>query len=51
MPLERFDAPGFLEDYSAEQKAAWSEFMSELFDAAVRGQPEELEFDGPREQF
>ncbi len=51
MRLERFDPPGFLEDYNAAQKAAWSEFMSEQFDAAVQGRPEELEFDGPREQF
>ncbi|RPJ26853.1 MAG: hypothetical protein EHM35_14600 [Planctomycetaceae bacterium] len=51
MRLERFDPPGFLEDYSAEQKASWSAYLSEQFDLAVQGQPHALEFDGPRQQF
>lgn len=51
MRLDRFDPPGFLEDFDARQKAAWSEFISEAFDEAAAGRPEKLEFDGPREQF
>lgn len=51
MPLSKFDPPGFLQDFNAEQADAWSQFISEQFDESQRGNPEELEFDGPREQF
>ena len=51
MPLNRFDAPGFLTDLNEQQKIAWSDFISEQCDAAVRGNPDALDFDGPREQF
>ena len=52
MLLSRFDPPGFLEDLTRDElKEAWSDFISELFDNAARGRPEELDFDGPREQF
>ena len=51
MPLNRFDPPGFLEDFNAQQKQAWSDFISDQCDRAREGQPEELDFDGPREQF
>ncbi|QCO00290.1 hypothetical protein D3093_33175 (plasmid) [Azospirillum argentinense] len=49
--MERFDPPGFLEDFNDEQRAAWSDFISELFDRAAEGRPDELDFDGPRAQF
>lgn len=51
MPLNRFDPPGFVEDLTAAQKIAWSDFISDQFDSAVNGNPDELDFDGPREQF
>lgn len=51
MPLSKFDPPGFLGDFTDAHKKAWSEFISDQFDRAARGNPEELDFDGPREQF
>src|SRR5215204_1299791 len=51
MPLSQFDPPGFLTDLDEAQRRAWSDFLSEAFDDAARGRPEELEFDGPRAQF
>jgi hypothetical protein len=51
MPLGQFDPPGFLDDLEQAQRRAWSDFLSEAFDDAARGRPEELEFDGPRAQF
>lgn len=51
MPLTRFDAPGFLDDFNEQQKKAWSDFLSEQFDQSVRGNPDQFDFDGPREQF
>jgi hypothetical protein len=49
--LERFDPPGFLEDFNDEQRARWSEIISDQFDAGVQGRPDEFDFDAPREQF
>jgi hypothetical protein len=40
-----------LEDFSAEQKAAWSEWISGQMDEAAQGRPEVFDFDGPRAQF
>jgi hypothetical protein len=51
MPLERFDPPGFLDDLAPAQQRAWSDFLSDEFDSAVRGRPDLLDFDGPRAQF
>ena len=51
MKLERFDPPGFLEDYNDEQRARWSETISDQLDAGVLGRPDEFDFDAPREQF
>lgn len=51
MRLQRFDPPGLLEDFSAEQKAAWSEWISGQMDEAAQGRPEVFDFDGPRAQF
>jgi hypothetical protein len=51
MPLNRFDPPGFLEDLNAQQKQAWSDFISDQCDQAAQGNPAELDFDGPRAQF
>jgi hypothetical protein len=51
MLLSRFDPPGFLTDLNEAQRHAWSDFLSEAFDEAARGRPEELDFDGPRAQF
>lgn len=51
MPLPSFDPPGFLTDFNATQKVKWSEFISESFDRAAQGNPDELDFDGPRAQF
>jgi hypothetical protein len=51
MTLMKFDPPGFLGDFNEQQKAAWSDFLSEQFDQAILGRPDQLEFDGPREQF
>ena len=51
MKLERFDPPGFLDDFNDEQRAMWSEWISDRFDEGVRGKPEKFEFDAPRAQF
>lgn len=51
MPLAKFDPPGFLKDFNAAQEIQWSQFMSDQFDNAVKGNPDDLDFDGPREQF
>nr|QKW93918.1 hypothetical protein [Vitiosangium cumulatum] len=51
MKLTQFDPPGFLDDFTASQRQAWSEFISDSIDGAIRGFPDQLEFDGPREQF
>jgi hypothetical protein len=49
--LDRFDPPAFLDDFSDEQRAKWSEMTSARFDAGVRGRPHLFDFDAPREQF
>jgi hypothetical protein len=49
--LERFHPPGFLDDFNDEQRATWSEWISDRFDEGVRGKPERFEFDAPRAQF
>lgn len=51
MKLERFDPPGMLSDFNDEQRAAWSDWISEQFDAGVVGDPQNWDFDGPRDQF
>jgi hypothetical protein len=51
MPLNRFDPPGFVDDLNEAQKIAWSDFISDQFDRAVKGNPDELDFDAPRAQF
>ena len=51
MRLERFDPPGFLDDFDEAQRAAWSRWISERMDSAAAGRPDVLDFDGPREQF
>jgi hypothetical protein len=51
MPLAKFDPPGMLDDFDEQQKVQWSAFINDQFQQAVRGYPDEYEFDGPREQF
>lgn len=51
MKLTQLDPPGFLEDFTAAQRQAWSQFISDSLDDAIRGFPDQLEFDGPRAQF
>ncbi len=51
MILEKFDPPGFLRDFNDEQAAAWSEFISQQFDEAAAGFPNDFDFDAPRAQF
>ena len=51
MPLNRLDPPGFLDDFDEQQKKGWSDYISDLCDEAREGNPQELNFDGPREQF
>jgi hypothetical protein len=51
MRLERFDPPGFLDDFDDAQREAWSAWISDQMDSAAAGQPDVLDFDGPREQF
>lgn len=51
MKLDRFDPPGFLDDFNDEQREKWSEKISARFDAGVRGRPDRFDFDAPREQF
>lgn len=49
----RIDPPGFLEDFSEEEKTAWSQGVSDLLDdARARDGSEEKKInDGPRHQF
>ncbi len=51
MALSHFDPPAFLDDFTQEQKDAWSEWISQQIDAAINGDPVNLEFDAPRAQF
>lgn len=51
MLLEKFNPPGFLEDFNDEQAAAWSEYISQQFDESASGLPDIFEFDAPRAQF
>jgi hypothetical protein len=51
MRLEKFDPPGFLDDFNDEQRVAWSEWISDQMDDGMRGRPDLFDFDGPREQF
>ncbi len=51
MALSHFDPPAFLDDFTQEQKDAWSEWISQQIDAAIAGDPVDLEYDAPRAQF
>jgi hypothetical protein len=51
MALSHFDPPAFLDDFTQEQKDAWSEWISQQIDGAIAGDPVGLEFDAPRAQF
>ena len=51
MAIQKYDAPGLLSDFNEQQVAAWSSWISNQMDEAIRGNPEELEFDAPRSQF
>ena len=51
MPLSKFDPPAFLDDFTQEQKDAWSVWISGQIDDAIAGDPVNLEFDAPRAQF
>lgn len=47
--MERFDPPGYLDDFSEAEKDRWSEIVSGWLDEACAGRP--AENDGPRGQF
>lgn len=51
MLLSKFDPPGFLTDFNRAQKVAWNKFIGEKIDKAIQGNPDVLDFDGPRAQF
>ncbi|MBB3265207.1 phosphatidylserine/phosphatidylglycerophosphate/cardiolipin synthase-like enzyme [Azospirillum sp. OGB3] len=48
-PVQRFDPPGFLNDFRDDEKDQWSQLISGWLDEARAGVPEEN--DGPRPQF
>src|SRR4051794_35339105 len=39
MLLPRFDPPAFLDDLNAQQRQAWSDFISQTFDEQMAGAP------------
>jgi phosphatidylserine/phosphatidylglycerophosphate/cardiolipin synthase-like enzyme len=47
--MNRFDPPGFVEDFTEEQKLTWSQTISDWIDTAQLGHPDRN--DGPRTQF
>jgi len=49
--MDRFDAPGFLEDFNEEQAEAWSDWISSQLDDAAAGRPDLFDFDAPRPRF
>jgi hypothetical protein len=49
MPI--FDPPGFLIDFDNDQRAAWSDWISQQIDDAIAGQPHLFDFDAPRPHF
>lgn len=49
--MDRFDAPGFLEDFNAAQKEQWSEWISSQIDEAAAGRPDLFDLDAPRPHF
>ncbi len=51
MPLSKFDPPGFCRISTRDRRRVESSSSATQFDESQRGNPEELEFDGPREQF
>lgn len=51
MKLDHFDPPGHLDDFSPQEQAAWSAWISDAVDAAVRGYPDDYLNDAPRAQF
>ena len=51
MSLKSFDPPGFVDDLSESQKAAWSDWVSEQIDDARAGAPGAPPSGGPRSQF
>ena len=51
MALTRFDPPGFVDDLTPPQRAAWSTWVSEQLDEARAGAPGPPPSGGPRGQF
>ncbi len=51
MILTQFDPPGFLKDLDVAGLKAWSDFISDHFDAARERQRQDLSNYGPRHQF
>ncbi|MFI5342867.1 MAG: hypothetical protein ACHQUC_01465 [Chlamydiales bacterium] len=47
--LEKFSPPGYLDDFTEDEKAHWSNRISEMFQAAITGNKENN--NGPRLQF
>jgi len=50
MALQRFDPPGFVDDFGAAQRDAWHQFISDAMDSAHDGTVGDP-FDSPRAQF
>jgi hypothetical protein len=49
--MQKFDPPGFLNDLSETEQAAWSDWISQQIDEAAAGQPAAFDFDAPRPRF
>lgn len=49
MALQRFDPPGFLDDFGPAQRDAWHQFISDAMNSAQEGSGDP--FDSPRAQF
>jgi hypothetical protein len=50
MALQRFDPPGFVDDFGPAQRDAWHQFVSDAIDSAREGAVGDP-FDSPRAQF
>lgn len=51
MAIKTFSPPAYLDDLDADQKVAWSEWISGQLDKARAGRPDLFDNDGPRLQF
>lgn len=49
--MQKFDPPGFLNDFNLAQAQAWSDWISQQIDDAAAGLPQKYDYDAPRPRF